>query len=751
MKNVLSSHLLFFLISLVLFNSCREDIVLPIDQKNQMISDFFDYNGSSTEVLDAILDFRSRYDEDVIKDIVGHAGYPAWDEVFKLSSQTYMAGSSSADTDSSFDVEYQFPVLHKNGDRVEALLVYFNTKEGEKFWKIFSRKHYESFDFKTKHELQPLLVIGQFLAFDHKMFGVNSVDYGEYIVQRTDQHDVSQYEPCEPGEFGCNCDEVKVVSARTGEVLTKYYKNCKMLIYTVTPDGQGDDDLLEQISSGDPNNNDVHYYWPTPVSYIPTFQSYLPQSYTIYFQQIFVTGTGATYVNDYSSNPENLLEHINLESDADLDLYLRDGPSNTSRSEVSFYLLQMSNKLYEHDNSREYAYSLNELARSLNVSDQELYDLALMARDTYVLLSDNAFDYDLLSYQDQRSVAQTAFTLDIFPEVKAQVGDTGWPLSAEEWGALWEIFKPMLGELLLESLPGGGITLAFRDAVTGINNGDAFLIAGAVTGLILEFVPPGKIFKAVWRTGRVVRKGFNYVRHARKYLESISTGMKYGIRSDIDGSILKCYDELDLNVANINDNYIDILRTKGALLSSPSSLKRMPITVPTANGFINGSKVSQGRKIKFSDTGLKEKFDNLKNLDANTLGSESEDLVNNLLAQEGYEFHSSHFPGLGGNNGFDGVLIKRDASGNIEDVIINETKQVSASGTIQLNPPSGLLSMQMSDAWIDNVLDRMATAGDDLQNLANIVRKAKSDGKITKVISGVDKHKNELVLLNFGG
>ncbi|WP_286746809.1 hypothetical protein [Roseivirga sp. UBA1976] len=555
MKNALSSHLLFFLISLVLFNSCREDIVLPIDQKNQMISDFFDYNGSSTEVLDAILDFRSRYDEDVIKDIVGHAGYPAWDEVFKLSSQTYMAGSSSADTDSSFDVEYQFPVLHKNGDRVEALLVYFNTKEGEKFWKIFSRKHYESFDFKTKHELQPLLVIGQFLAFDHKMFGVNSVDYGEYIVQRTDQHDVSQYEPCEPGEFGCNCDEVKVVSARTGEVLTKYYKNCKMLIYTVTPDGQGDDDLLEQISSGDPNNNDVHYYWPTPVSYIPTFQSYLPQSYTIYFQQIFVTGTGATYVNDYSSNPENLLEHINLESDADLDLYLRDGPSNTSRSEVSFYLLQMSNKLYEHDNSREYAYSLNELARSLNVSDQELYDLALMARDTYVLLSDNAFDYDLLSYQDQRSVAQTAFTLDIFPEVKAQVGDTGWPLSAEEWGALWEIFKPMLGELLLESLPGGGITLAFRDAVTGINNGDAFLIAGAVTGLILEFVPPGKIFKAVWRTGRVVRKGFKFVKYGRKYLDEIGLALEKGLKADIDGNIVRISKNGD-EVARVTNNVL---------------------------------------------------------------------------------------------------------------------------------------------------------------------------------------------------
>tara|TARA_B100000965_G_C19599380_1_gene761770 strand:- start:191 stop:616 length:426 start_codon:yes stop_codon:yes gene_type:complete len=141
----------------------------------------------------------------------------------------------------------------------------------------------------------------------------------------------------------------------------------------------------------------------------------------------------------------------------------------------------------------------------------------------------------------------------------------------------------------------------------------------------------------------------------------------------------------------------------------------------------------------------------LKNLDANTLGSESEDLVNSLLAQEGYEFHSSHFPGLGGNNGFDGVLIKRDASGNIEDVIINETKQVSASGTIQLNPAAGSLPQQMSDDWIDDVLLRMEFAGGGHEKLANVIKEAKKHEKITKLISGVDKHKNELVLLNLGG
>tara|TARA_A100000171_G_C2126521_1_gene143875 strand:- start:363 stop:722 length:360 start_codon:yes stop_codon:yes gene_type:complete len=114
---------------------------------------------------------------------------------------------------------------------------------------------------------------------------------------------------------------------------------------------------------------------------------------------------------------------------------------------------------------------------------------------------------------------------------------------------------------------------------------------------------------------------------------------------------------------------------------------------------------------------------------------------------DGYEFHRSHLPGTNGNQGFDGVFIKRDASGNIEDIIINETKQVRADGAIQLNNASGQLPQQMSDRWIDNVILRMKDQS-TLENLASIMEVNKS--KVTKVVTGIDKTKNEIVILNLG-
>lgn len=85
----------------------------------------------------------------------------------------------------------------------------------------------------------------------------------------------------------------------------------------------------------------------------------------------------------------------------------------------------------------------------------------------------------------------------------------------------------------------GGLAIAFKDAVTGINNGDVYLVSGAIAALILEFVPPGKVFKTVWRTGRVVRKGFKFVKYSRRYLRSIGHALEAGLKADLDGSIVK--------------------------------------------------------------------------------------------------------------------------------------------------------------------------------------------------------------------
>ena len=52
-------------------------------------------------------------------------------------------------------------------------------------------------------------------------------------------------------------------------------------------------------------------------------------------------------------------------------------------------------------------------------------------------------------------------------------------------------------------------------------------------------MPPGKVFKAVWKTGRVVRKGFKFAKYGRKHLHAIANGLEAGLKADLDGAIIK--------------------------------------------------------------------------------------------------------------------------------------------------------------------------------------------------------------------
>ena len=94
------------------------------------------------------------------------------------------------------------------------------------------------------------------------------------------------------------------------------------------------------------------------------------------------------------------------------------------------------------------------------------------------------------------------------------------------------------------------------------------------------------------------------------------------------------------------------------------------------------------------------------------------------------------------------MFIKRHPNGEIDDIIINETKQVRPGGGIQLTPERGELPQQMSDDWVDNVLGRMEDQGGDLANLANEIRSNKN--KVTKAVTGIDKTNDEIVILNLG-
>ena len=125
------------------------------------------------------------------------------------------------------------------------------------------------------------------------------------------------------------------------------------------------------------------------------------------------------------------------------------------------------------------------------------------------------------------------------------------------------------------------------------------------------------------------------------------------------------------------------------------------------------------------------------------MGTKTEALCDELFATNGFTKYPSKY---GSNNGFDGVYIKMNGS-TVEEIIINEAKQISATGAMKLNPQSSSgLGAQMSDSWISQVILQMQNNVDqDLKNLGNLLDQNIS--KIKKTVTGVDRSTGEIAIL----
>ncbi|MFT6930588.1 MAG: hypothetical protein ACJAQ7_002078 [Sediminicola sp.] len=54
----------------------------------------------------------------------------------------------------------------------------------------------------------------------------------------------------------------------------------------------------------------------------------------------------------------------------------------------------------------------------------------------------------------------------------------------------------------------------------------------------------------------------------------------------------------------------------------------------------------------------------------------------------------------------------------------------------------------MTDGWIDNVIARMKlpNTSQEIKNLATLIENGKNQGKITKVVTGIDKVNDEILV-----
>ena len=133
----------------------------------------------------------------------------------------------------------------------------------------------------------------------------------------------------------------------------------------------------------------------------------------------------------------------------------------------------------------------------------------------------------------------------------------------------------------------------------------------------------------------------------------------------------------------------------------------------------------------------------------------SERLVDEVFDNQGYQAVDPNILGVPGSQGFDNVLIKRDASGTIEDVIINESKQLNSSsagfqmGSAQGNGISNCNNcVQMSDDWINDVLSRMENSGQ--ANKVSLAQELQAFGEqnFSLTVSGVDRLTGELNIIS---
>ncbi|KVW41165.1 contact-dependent inhibition toxin BcpA [Burkholderia ubonensis] len=160
---------------------------------------------------------------------------------------------------------------------------------------------------------------------------------------------------------------------------------------------------------------------------------------------------------------------------------------------------------------------------------------------------------------------------------------------------------------------------------------------------------------------------------------------------------------------------------------------------PTNKGFISTGKVTmEGMPVKLNsaEQGVLSQLDQLPSKDLQ--GQAREYVSNNYFVRNGF----APLDGKCGANCFDGVYVKGDT------VYVNEVKPLNESGSISLNPenPATGLPTQQTDEWVKNSIQTLKKSKNpDLVKTGSIVEKAFEDGKLVKLVSGVDSNRMVIV------
>ncbi|WP_431112267.1 hemagglutinin repeat-containing protein [Variovorax paradoxus] len=160
--------------------------------------------------------------------------------------------------------------------------------------------------------------------------------------------------------------------------------------------------------------------------------------------------------------------------------------------------------------------------------------------------------------------------------------------------------------------------------------------------------------------------------------------------------------------------------------------------VPSSGGNISAQKITmEGMPVKLTSSDL-NMLSQIEKLPNTTLQGDVRELVaDNYFIRNGY----TPLNGKCGSNCFDGVYLKDGK------VYINEVKPLNANGTISLNGSAGTgLPTQMTDQWVDDAIFRLRQTRDASSiKTADMIEVAKNNGKMVKIVSGVNQNSMTLI------
>ena len=118
----------------------------------------------------------------------------------------------------------------------------------------------------------------------------------------------------------------------------------------------------------------------------------------------------------------------------------------------------------------------------------------------------------------------------------------------------------------------------------------------------------------------------------------------------------------------------------------------------------------------------------------------------NFKGYESYTKSGKYGSGVdnkGDNNGYDHVFIKKDSQGNIEDILIIDSKPIGKDGSTKFtyhDTDTMPDTLQMSNKWMTNVNESLTVKGGEFEELATIIMD--NESKITKVVASFGKYEH---------